>query len=135
DVVLLAAVAQPLVMVVDGDRKRALGRMLPDHVLVEDRADLGGCRQLALLAAARALGTGLVTNDVVAKLDAFIADEHRRSGDQLAHFVLALAAERAIQQLLARSFLVGHTYSRFPASLRRRRRGLTGLCRSVHSLP
>ena len=31
--------------------------------------------------------------------DALVADEHRRTGDQLADLVLALAAERAIQEL------------------------------------
>src|SRR5690606_41450145 len=67
DLVLLAAVAQPLVVVVHRDRQRALGGVLADHVLVEDRADLGRRRQLALLVAAGAIDTGLVTNDVVAK--------------------------------------------------------------------
>ena len=40
-----------------------------------------------------------LADDVVAELDALVADEHRRAGDQLAHLVLALAAEGAIQQL------------------------------------
>src|SRR5690606_20853967 len=59
-----------------------------------------------------AFGSGFIANDVVAQPAAFVADEHRRASDQLAPLVLALAAERARQQLLARSFLVGHTYSR-----------------------
>jgi hypothetical protein len=41
----------------------------------------------------------LLADDVVAQLDAFVADEHRGAGDQLADFVLALPAERAIQEL------------------------------------
>jgi hypothetical protein len=44
---------------------------------------------------------GLVTDDVVAQVDALVADEHRRAGDQLLHLVLALAAERAVEKLLA----------------------------------
>ena len=35
----------------------------------------------------------LLADDVHAELDAFIADEHGRPGDQLPHLVLALAAE------------------------------------------
>src|SRR5206468_11222000 len=46
---------------------------------------------------------------VVAKLDALVADEHRGAGDQLLHLVLALAAERAVQNLLGGgAFSVGH---------------------------
>ncbi len=41
----------------------------------------------------------LLADDVVAELDALVADEHRRPGDELADLVLALAAERAVQQL------------------------------------
>jgi hypothetical protein len=41
----------------------------------------------------------LFTDNVHAKLDAFIADEYRRSGNELAYLVLALAAERAIQRV------------------------------------
>jgi hypothetical protein len=39
------------------------------------------------------LGRRLVADDVVAQLDALVADEHRRAGDQLLDLVLALAAE------------------------------------------
>ena len=50
-----------------------------------------------------------VTDDVVAQVDAFIADEHRRAGDQFFHLVLALAAKRAVERLFAGSgFFVGH---------------------------
>jgi hypothetical protein len=43
----------------------------------------------------------LFANDVIAKVNAFVANENRRSGNQFADFVLALATERAIQQLAA----------------------------------
>src|SRR5690606_30567131 len=33
--------------------------------------------------------------------DAFVADEHGRTGNQLAHLMLALAAEAAIERVLA----------------------------------
>src|SRR3546814_15006948 len=42
-----------------------------------------------------------LADDVVAKLHAFIADEHARARNQLAHLVLALPAKRAIQALAA----------------------------------
>src|SRR5690606_32035856 len=48
---------------------------------------------------------------VVAELHALVADEHRRAGDELADFVLALAAEGAIQELAVVVFaagIVGH---------------------------
>src|SRR5690606_25154731 len=59
--------------------------------------DLMWLRQLA------APGVGgileLFADDVVAQLDALVADEDRRPRDQLADFVLALAAKRTIEEL------------------------------------
>src|SRR5690606_33434492 len=64
-----------------------------------------GCLDLVRLGQ---LGTGrrrlllhLLTNDVVAQFDTFVADEYRRAGNQFAHLVLALAAKGAIEQLAA----------------------------------
>jgi len=50
---------------------------------------------------ARPLGAvlELLTDDVVAQLDAFVADEHRGAGDELPDFVLALPAEGAVEEL------------------------------------
>src|SRR5208283_3536703 len=45
----------------------------------------------------------------VAELDALVADEHRRTGDKLPHLVLALAAEGAVKQFVARC-LIGHSF-------------------------
>ena len=45
--------------------------------------------------------TQIFANNIHAQLDAFIADEHSRPGNELAHFVLALATERAIKRTLA----------------------------------
>ena len=75
--------------VVHRDGQDLLRRILPDHVLIQHLADLFWRRQLALRGA-RGLGGDLVANDVVAKLDAFVADEHRGTGDQLLDFMLAL---------------------------------------------
>jgi len=41
----------------------------------------------------------LLANDVITKLNAFIADEYGRARNQLANFVLALAAKRTIKEL------------------------------------
>src|SRR4029079_18313790 len=46
-------------------------------------------------------GCVLRADDVHAKLDAFVADEYGRPGDEFAHFMLALAAERAVQRVFA----------------------------------
>src|SRR3954463_6317368 len=42
----------------------------------------------------------LFADNIVAKLDTLVADENRRTGDQLANFVLALATEGAVEKLL-----------------------------------
>src|SRR5690606_28312489 len=88
-----------LVVVVHGHGQRLLGAGLADHVLVEDLEDLARLGQRA--ARALRLLLELLADDVVAQLDALIADEHARARDQLADFVLALPAERAIQDLAA----------------------------------
>jgi hypothetical protein len=43
----------------------------------------------------------LLADDVHAKFDAFIADEHGRARDQLANLVLALTAKRTIERIFA----------------------------------
>src|SRR5579872_774741 len=88
---------QTLVVVVDRDREHLLGAFLADHVLVEYFLDLVGLRQLVPGPLGAILE--LLANDVVAELDAFIADEYRGAGDELANLVLALPAEGAVQEL------------------------------------
>jgi len=81
-----------------GDREHLLGVILADDVVVEDLANfLRGRNAVARL---DQRGFVFLADDVHAQFDAFVADEHRRAGDELAHFVLALAAERAIQGVL-----------------------------------
>ena len=99
--VLLAGVGRPvletLVVVVDGDRQHLLGALLADDVLVEDCLDLVGLGKLGAALLRPVLE--LLADDVVAQLDALVADEHRGAGNQLADLMLALAAERAVEQL------------------------------------
>src|SRR5260370_39545598 len=99
-------------VVVHRHGENLLRAFLADHVLIEDVANLLRTRQVGLRQARlRASSRGLVANDLVAQIDAFIADEDRWAGNQFFHFMLALAAKRAIQQLLAvRTFLVRHGY-------------------------
>jgi hypothetical protein len=84
-------------VVVDGNRERLLGALLADDVLVQDLLDLVGLGELV----ASALGAvlELLADDVVAELDAFVADEDGGAGDQLADFVLALSAKGALEKL------------------------------------
>ena len=82
-----------LVVVVHGHGEYFLGPVLLNHVLVHYRLDF------------RWLGNGdaagglfllvLLFDDLVAKLDAFVADVHRGPGDELLNLILALAAEGA----------------------------------------
>src|SRR5881397_315227 len=95
----LAARLDPLVVVVDRDGEDFLRPLLADHVLVEDILDLRGLGQRAELAAL--LLFPLLGDDVVAELDALVADVDRRARDQLADVVLALPAEGALQRSVA----------------------------------
>ncbi len=87
-----------LVVVVDRDRELLLGLFLADDVLVEELLDFLRHRQRRAGAAA-GLEAVVVGDDVVADLDALIADEDRRARNQLADVVLVLVAERAAEDL------------------------------------
>src|SRR5690606_23566205 len=84
-----------LVVVVDRDREDLLGEVLPDHVLVEEGLDLRGRGQGHL--GAPLVPLVLLRDDVVAQLDALVADVDGGPGDQLADLALRLPAEGAGQ--------------------------------------
>jgi hypothetical protein len=86
-------------MIVDRDREHALGAVLADHIIIEDLADLGRSRNA--VPRFHEGGLGLLADDIIAQLDAFIADEDGRSGDELANLMLRFAAERAVEGALA----------------------------------
>ena len=90
-------------MVVDRDRELLLRLFLADDVLVEELLDFLRDRQRGAGAAAR-LEAVVVRDDVVADLDALVADEDRRARDQLADVVLVLVAERAAEDLAVAGF-------------------------------
>src|SRR6266478_707901 len=111
DIVVLGLVIEALVVIVNGDREHLLGVALTDHVIVENLADfLGGRNAVARLHQRRLV---FLADDIHAQLNALVADEYRGTRDQFADFVLALAAERAIQRVLgvARADLT-HSYLR-----------------------
>src|SRR5215813_10199942 len=85
----------PLVVVVDRDGQLLLGSLLADDVLVQELLDFLRRRQRRSRTAV--LETVIVRDDVVADLDALIADKHCGSGDELSDIVLIFIAERTPQ--------------------------------------
>ena len=88
-----------LVVVVDRDREDLLGLLLADDVVVQVLVDLTGLRELVELH----LGAlrELLLDDLVAEVDALVADVDAGTGDELLDLLLALPAERALEQVTA----------------------------------
>jgi hypothetical protein len=84
-------------VIVDGHRQDALRAFLTDDIFIEDFLDF--LRLGELVAGALGALLQLFPDYVVAKLDAFVADENARAGDELSNLVLALPTERTVQQL------------------------------------
>src|SRR5262249_23495805 len=99
DVVVLLRVVETLVVIVDSNREDLLGVVLADDIVVENLADLVRGRHTILGLHQR--GLVLLADDVHAQLNALIANEYGRPGNELAHLMLALAAEGAIESVLA----------------------------------
>src|ERR1700726_1453559 len=95
------------------DREHHLGAVLADDIVVEDLADL--LRGRNLVARFPQQGLVLLADDVQAKLDALVANEDGRPGNELAHLVLALAAERAVERVLR---IVAANFAHFRAPKR-----------------
>src|SRR5215203_1505503 len=83
----------------DCDRESALGGLLSDHVLVEDGVDLPRLGQALELE--RGGRRELLVDDLVAEIDALVADVDAWPGDQLLDLSLGLPAEAA-EKLLVR---------------------------------
>ncbi len=97
-------------MVVNSHCEDFLRAFLTNDVLVENAADLLGRRQF--LRAALGLGfLHLLADDVIAQVDAFVADKDRGAGNQFAYFMLAFAAKRAIEQLAGILAVAGISHS------------------------
>ena len=106
-------VFQPLVMIMDRDREHLLGVVLADDVVVEGLADR--LRGRNIVARFRQRRLVLLADDVQAKLDALVANEDGRPGNELAHLVLAFAAERAVERVLC---IAAANLAHFRAALR-----------------
>src|SRR5439155_7981119 len=74
-------------------RQRALGLVLADDVLVEDVVDLA--RLGEVLDVERRRSGELLVDDLVAEVDALVADVDAGARDELLDLALALAAEAA----------------------------------------
>ncbi len=110
DVVVVAAVGEApalgrvpgldaLVVVVHGHCERPLGGFLPDHVFLQEIKDLAGLGQFetAQIGDFREF----FFNDLVAEFNALIADVDAGPGNKLPDLLLALPAERTLQQIRA----------------------------------
>jgi hypothetical protein len=85
-------------MVVDSDREGPLRGVLADHVLLQDVVDLPRLGQV--LEFDRGRSGELLVDDLVAEVDALIADVDARPRDQLLDLALGLAAETAEELLV-----------------------------------
>jgi hypothetical protein len=85
-------------VVVDGDREGTLGALLPDDVLVQDLPDLLRLGEVLELEGRRS--GELLVDDLVAEIDALVADVDAGAGDQLLYLSLRLAAEAAEELLV-----------------------------------
>src|SRR6185437_16087588 len=89
---------EPFVVVVESDREHLLGMILTDDVVVEDFANL--LRGRNTVARLRQRGLAFLADDVRTQLDTLVTNEDGRPGNELAHLVLTLAAERAVEWVL-----------------------------------
>src|SRR6202040_4118628 len=85
-------------MIMDRDREHLLGVVLADDVVIEGLADR--LRGRDIVARFRQRRLVFLADDVQAKLDAFVANEDGGPRNELAHLVLALSAERAVERAL-----------------------------------
>src|SRR5690606_26353295 len=92
--------ADPLVVVVDGDRKPALRFVLPNDVLVERLFDLPRGRERSWRA--RRFLLLFLREYLVAQRDTLVADVHGRARDEPLDRVLGLSAEGTAEMLVAR---------------------------------
>ena len=87
----LLAGLDPLVVVVDGHGQRALGGVLANDIALEEIADFGRLGQLVEF---YVVGVSeFLFDDLVAQVDAFVADVDPRARDELLDLLLTLPAE------------------------------------------
>ncbi len=79
DLVDLRRCIDPLVMVVHGHGQNLLRPVLTDHIVVQDILDFGRLGKLG--GHLTAIFLALLSDDLIAQVDAFVADIHRRTGN------------------------------------------------------
>lgn len=84
-------------MVVDGDGEGPLGGLLADHVFLQEVENFAGLGQLK--ASQVSYFGEFFFNDLVAEFNALVADVDAGPGNELADLLLALSAERTLQQI------------------------------------
>src|SRR5579864_123596 len=123
DVVLVGPHLDALVVVVHRHRQRPLGLLLRYDVVVQDRVDVPRTREVVEVELSR--GGELLVDDLVAEIDALVADVDAGTGDQLLDLPLALPAEAA-EELFVALAGPGHNLSLYlgsgPSSTGGRRR-------------
>ena len=105
DIGATARQLDPLVMLIDGDGETFLGFVLADYILIEKGFDFVGLWQgrprgyrLSLL---------VIADDLVADVDALIADVDRWPGNEFLDFILRFTAERTSQRVVSSSYHLG----------------------------
>ncbi|MCY1183414.1 hypothetical protein D9M73_240330 [compost metagenome] len=114
-------------MVVDRYRQNFLSAFLTNDVLVQDAADFFRRRQF-MRAAFGLCFLHLLADDVVAQVDALVADKDRGAGNQFAYFMLAFATEGAIEQLAVVLAVAGvsHSFDPNPIGLQHKMKAIAG---------
>ena len=79
-------------MVMHRDRQNPLRLGLANDIIVKNLTYFLWCRYVAIFAP-RQRTLGFLTDDVIAQLDTFVADEHGWPCDKLTDFVLRFSAE------------------------------------------
>ena len=99
DLRVLEAHPHALVVVVDRDRERALRLFLRDDVVVQDGVDVERLREIVEVELRRR--RELLVDDLVAEIDALVADVDAGASDQFLDLPLTFPAEAAKQLLVA----------------------------------
>ena len=92
--------AHALVVVIHGHRQGALGTVLADHPGVQEFVDFTRLWQRRRRRGGL-LRTEFLLDDLVAQLNALVADIRAGATDELTHLLLALPTERALEQFRA----------------------------------
>ncbi|MDT4863519.1 hypothetical protein FQZ97_982310 [compost metagenome] len=89
---------ETLVVIVHGNSENALSALLANNIIVKNVHNF--LRRRHTFARLHHRGFVFLADDIHAKFDALVADKDGGPGNQLTHFMLAFATERAIKRIL-----------------------------------